>query len=204
MADGDDDLRVFAVHINRTPRQNWPGYGVYLGNGYVLTAAHVPANVLVTKPHVVIADQDLQAKLVKQGSLETVDLTLLSIDTTSLPMRVRLSRAPLCDRPSVPGETVVVATPELTARSHILPLRAVPPALRDRFGTVFGDVATTGNSGSGVFDAWRQCLMGIVSRKISVSQPGLSFGGKPIVHDIAKYFVPASEIRAFLPSDVSY
>lgn len=204
MADGDDDLRAFAVHINRTPPQPWPGFGVYLGSGYVLTASHVPANVVETKPHVVIAGQDLPAALVKQGSLETVDLTLLSIDTTTLSLRIRMSRAPLCDTPSVPGETIVVATPESTARSHILPPRAVPPGLRDRFGTVFGDVATTGNSGSGVFDAWRQCLLGIVSRKISIGAPRLSFGAKPIMHDIAKYFVPASEIRAFLPSDVSY
>src|SRR3984885_11044685 len=38
-------LTAFAVHIHRTPQQPWPGYGVYLGNGLILTAAHVAGNV---------------------------------------------------------------------------------------------------------------------------------------------------------------
>jgi hypothetical protein len=33
---------------------------------------------------------------------------------------------------------------------------------------VISDVATTGNSGSGVFDAGSKCLLGIVSRKLFV------------------------------------
>ena len=37
----DDSLRVYAVNIVHTPPQDWTGYGVYLGNGLVLTAAHV-------------------------------------------------------------------------------------------------------------------------------------------------------------------
>ena len=43
----DADLKPFAVHINRTPQQPWPGYGIYLGNGLIvnrhpqpLVAAH--------------------------------------------------------------------------------------------------------------------------------------------------------------------
>src|ERR1700747_2817337 len=75
---GPADLKAFAVHVNRTPQQPWPGYGVYLGNGLILTAAHVAGNVAQTKPHVVIAGQDLPAALVKQGNLDRVDLTLLS------------------------------------------------------------------------------------------------------------------------------
>src|SRR6516225_3687897 len=82
------DLKAFAVHINRTPQQPWPGYGVYLGNGLILTAAHVAGNVAQTRPHVVIAGQALPAALVNQGSLEGVDLTLLSIDGTKLPVRL--------------------------------------------------------------------------------------------------------------------
>src|ERR1700690_2541725 len=68
-------LTALAVHINRTPKQPWPGYGVYLGNGLILTAAHVAGDVAETKPHVVIAGQDLPATLVRQGSLDSVDLT---------------------------------------------------------------------------------------------------------------------------------
>jgi hypothetical protein len=199
---GDDDLKAYAVHINRTPQQPWPGYAIYLGNGFVLTASHVPGNFALNKPRVLIAGQNLPASLVKEGTLETVDLTLLSVDRTKLPPRLGMSRLPLCEKAPFAGEMVVVAIPEQTARSHILPQRAIPPDLRDRFDTVIGDVATTGNSGTGVFDAWKQCLLGIMSRKISVIRRA-SPGNPPQTIDIAKYFVPVRDIKLFLPADVS-
>ena len=67
-----------------------------------------------------------------------------------------------------PGEPVIVAIPESTARSHIMSPQFLPPELRAKFGTVISDVASTGNSGSGVFDASRKCLLGIMSRKIQM------------------------------------
>ena len=201
----DADLKLFAVHVNRTPRQSWPGYGIYLGNGLILTASHVPGAFAYTKPHVVIAEQDLPAGLVKEGSLDGVDLTLLSIDATSLPVRLRMRRMPICERAPYPGETVVVAIPERTARSRVLPRQAIPADLRGRFDTAIADVATTGNSGSGVFDAGKLCLLGIVSRKISVTQRGGKIGA-PVTttRDIAKYFVPAPTIKSFIPPGVTY
>ena len=201
---GDADLRTFAVHINRTPLQSWPGYGIYLGNGLILTAAHVPGNFAKTRPHVLIADQDLPASLVKEGSLEAVDLTLMSVDATKLPVRLRMRRMPLCENAPIAGEAVVVAIPEGTARSHVLPPSAVPVDLRGRFDTVIGDVATTGNSGSGVFDAWKQCLLGIISRKISVGRRAVGPDAPGQSRDIAKYFVPVGDIKTFLPKDVSF
>jgi hypothetical protein len=205
MASEGVDLRSFAVHINRTPKQPWPGYGVYLGNGIVITAAHVPGKVAETKPHVVIAGQDLQASLVREGAVEDVDLTVLSVDAAQLPVRLQMRRMPLCQGPPYPGEQVVVAIPEGTARSSVLPPRAIPAELRARFGTAIGDVATTGNSGSGVFDAANQCLLGIISRKISIVQRPLKIGA-PVqtTTDIAKYFVPVQEIKAFIPHNVSF
>jgi hypothetical protein len=100
---GDVDLKAYAMHINRTPQQPWPGYGIYLGNGFVLTASHMPANFALTKPHVLIAGRDLPASLVKEGTLETVDLTLLSVDTTRLPARLAMSRLPLCEKAPFAG-----------------------------------------------------------------------------------------------------
>jgi hypothetical protein len=203
-ASDDAALRPFAVHVNRTPKQAWPGYGIYLGNGLVLTAAHVPGDVAKTKPHVLIAGKDLPAALVKQGSLDQTDLTLLSVDAAQLPVRLQMRRLPLCERPPYPGESVVVVIPEGAARSRVLPPTVVPPKFRGRFGTVIRDVATTGNSGSGVFDALNQCLLGIISRKITI---GLATGrpGAPMqTRDIAKYFVPVSEIKAFIPESVSF
>ena len=198
------NLKAFAVHINRTPQQPWPGYGVYLGNGLILTAAHVAGDVAQTKPHVVIAGQDLPATLIKQGSLEGVDLTLLSIDGTKLPVGLQMRRTPLCERPPYAGERVIVAIPEGTAPSRVLPRQAIPADLRGRFDTDIADVATTGNSGSGVFDAADLCLLGIMSRKISILQRPLKPGAPARTTDIAKYFVPAAEIRAFIPQTVSF
>jgi S1-C subfamily serine protease len=197
-------LTAFAVHINRTPKQSWPGYGIYLGNGLILTAAHVAGDVAQTKPHVVIAGQDLPARLVKQGSLEDVDLTLLSIDGTKLPIGLQMRRTPLCEHPSFAGERVVVAIPEGTAPSKIVPPQAIPADLRARFDTAIADVATTGNSGSGVFDAANLCLLGIMSRKISVSLAPFKVGVPARTIDIAKYFVPAAQIKAFIPKNASF
>ena len=197
-------LSPLAVHINRTPKQSWPGYGVYLGNGLVLTAAHVPGDVAETKPHVVIAGQDLPATLVKQGSLDSVDLTLLSIDATKLPVGLQMRRTPLCKHPPVAGERVIVAIPERTAPSRILPRQAIPAGLRGRFDTAIADVASTGNSGSGVFDAGELCLLGIISRKISIVQQSLRIGAPARTTDIAKYFVPVAQIKAFIPQNASF
>jgi hypothetical protein len=202
-ASDDAVLTTFAVHINRTPPQPWPGFGVYLGSGLVLTAAHVPGRFSSFRPHVLIGGMDLPSELVKEGSFDQVDLTLLAVDPKKLPVRLRMSRMPLCENPPAPGEAVVVATPEGTARSRVLPPAAIPVDLRVRFDTAIGDVATTGNSGSGVFDAWRQCLLGIISRKITVTTSPRA-GGSPVVRDIAKYFVPVRDIKAFLPQDVSF
>jgi hypothetical protein len=201
----DADLKAFAVHINRTPQQSWPGYGIYLGNGLILTASHVPGTFAFTKPRVVIAGQDLPAGLVKEGDLNDVDLTLLSVDASKLPVRLQMRRMPLCERAPYAGEAVVVAIPEGTARSRVLPPQAIPADVRNRFGTAIADVATTGNSGSGVFDAANLCLLGIISRKISVVQHALRFGA-PVAatRDIAKYFVPAPVIKAFIPPSVTY
>jgi hypothetical protein len=167
-------LTALSVHINRTPKQSWPGYGIYLGNGLILTAAHVAGEFAQTKPHVLIAGQDLPAALVKEGALDTIDLTLLSIDGTKLPVSLQMRRTPLCVHPPFAGERVVVAIPEGTAPSKILPRQAIPADLRGR------------------------------SRKISVSSRPFTAGGPARTVDIAKYFVPAAQIKAFIPSSVSF
>jgi hypothetical protein len=102
----------------------------------------------------------------------------------------------LCEKlPSV-GQAVIVSTPDGTARSRILSPIWLSANVRERFATVIEDVGATGDSGSGVFDADRHCLLGIMSRKIQVGRgPEI----KPI--GIAKYFVPVTTIRAFMPEE---
>ena len=192
----DDSLRVYAVNILRHPKEPWTGYGIYLGNGFVISAAHVVGRSFLTRPSVFIAGLDLSAKVIKEGSFDDVDLTLLSIDQEKLPISLRLRRLSICEKAPWLGELVIVAIPESTARSHVISPQFLPPKLRVKFGTVIGDVASTGNSGSGVFDANRKCLLGIMSRKI---QMPVRIGPRSEYKDLAKYFVPASELRAFIP-----
>jgi hypothetical protein len=196
----DNSLLAYAVNVHRTPVQSWPGYGIFMGNGIFITAAHVVGRGWLTRPKVVIGGQEYPTRVVKEGSLEETDLTLLSVEESLLPMRLRLRRNSLCKEPPRPGEQVVTVIPERTVRSYILSPERLPIGVR-RFSTVIADVAQTGNSGSGVFDAQQRCLLGIMSRKISQSRTRADTG-KTETHDIAKYFVPASEIAAFLPADL--
>jgi hypothetical protein len=194
----DDSLRVYAVNIVQNPPQPWTMYGIYLGRGLVITAAHVVGTAARTSPTVRIAGLDLPAHAIKEGSLERLALTLLSIDEEKLPVSIRMRRMPLCEAPPWAGEPVIVAVPEGTARSHIMSPQLLPPNMSRRFPTVIRDVATTGNSGSGVFDAGQKCLLGIMSRKITTTLTKAD--GEREEKDIAKYFVPAAAIRAFIPS----
>jgi len=184
----DLSLRVYAVHVGGL-------YGVYLGKGLIITAAHVASG----DPKVRIAGLELPAKVLKISPFEQLDLALLSVDENKLPVSLRLRRMPLCQGRPVVGSAVVVAIPEGTARSQILSPAALPPDARARFSTVISHVKSTGNSGSGVFDAEKHCLQGIMSRKILQHSPS----GESSM-DIAKYFVPAFIIRQFIPAEYPF
>jgi hypothetical protein len=193
-----DSLTPFAVNIDRAEKQSWPGYGIYLGDGFVITASHVVGHASAGDPSVHIAGKIVKAKFVKEGSFNVVDLTLLHIDPVSLPASLGLRRLPLCEAPPRPGQPVITVTPQATVASRIMPPQYLPPAVRGRFDTVISDVETTGNSGSGVFDPARQCLMGIMSRKIQVPAARNGGGAPGAMVDLAKYFVPATQIREFI------
>jgi hypothetical protein len=181
----DESLRVYAVNVGRL-------YGVYLGNGLIITAAHVVGGQ--RKPNIDIAGLNLTGEVIKHGNYERVDLSLLAVDQEKLPISLRMRRMPLCERPPWVGQPVIVAIPKGTARSRIMSPHLLPANFRKKFSTVISDVATTGNSGSGVFDAGRKCLLGVMSRKFQVRHEPK---GPP--KDLAKYFVPASAIRDFIP-----
>lgn len=194
----DDALLVYAVNIHRTPVQPWTGNGIYLWNGLFVTAAHVVGTGWITRPKVVIEGQEYPTQIVKEGAFEQTDLTLLSVDEQFLPSRLRLRRNPLCRENPWPGENVITVVPGQTAHSRILDPKLLPRDVR-KFSTVIRDVAGTGNSGSGVFDSTKRCLLGIMSRKISQKR---TINGKTEVTDIAKYFVPASTIAGFIPAEL--
>lgn len=159
------------------------GPAVYLGAGILVTAAHLvnPGADL----SVVIARVKIPAKVLKQGVYEGTDLSLLHFDPSKLP--ATLPTLQLCSAPPWPGDPVIVIDSAQATRSTIVAPNVLPPIYQHRFPTLIKDVATTGNSGSGVFDATKKCLLGVMSRKFTVN-------GK----DIAKYFVSADLIRVFM------
>jgi S1-C subfamily serine protease len=197
--DTDQSLLIYAVSINRSASFRW-GTGIYLGNGLVLTASHVVGRNPFKRPNVTIAGRDLPAKVLKQSMAERSDLALLEIDEASLPSRVRLRRLSLCEAPPWPGEDVVTVIPEEAVHSHVMSPKELPLQAR-RYSTIIADVARTGNSGSGVFDSQKKCLLGIMSRKITQVRAALDSGAKQ-TYDLAKYFVPAATILEFLPAGV--
>jgi hypothetical protein len=192
--DTDNSLRLYTVHIGGS-------YGVYLGGGIVITAAHVVG----LAPRVEIAGEDFPTKIVKRGDVNDVDLTLLSIDEQKLPASVRLHHMPLCQNPPGTGEPVIVVIPERVAQSYVMSKSLLPPDIPEKFRTVIRNV-DFGNSGSGVFDAIEKCLLGIISRKISLVQMRLVNGHvvREPHDDIARYFVPVSEIAKFIPPEVRF
>ena len=177
----------------------------------MITAAHVLGRwpSFVSNPRVLIAGQEFPAKIVKEGSLDTIDLALLSVDEARLPISLRLRRNPLCKEPPKPGENVVVVLSYGTVRSKIISPHLLPPTYRTNFDTFISDVPIMGGSGSGVFHAERKCLLGILTSKIWRYNYLMENG--QIVRDlarntidIARHFVPASQIAEFIPPEFRF
>src|SRR2546429_9949563 len=83
----DDSLLPYAVNVHRTPMQTWgPGYGIYLGKGLFITAAHVAGRGWFTRPKIAIAGQEYPTRIVKEGSFEGTDVTVLAVQESLLPM----------------------------------------------------------------------------------------------------------------------
>jgi hypothetical protein len=168
----------------------YTGSGIYLTPGLVITAAHVTAG-WTGNLQVRIAGHNLSAIPLKEGKFEDVDVTVFSVDQQKLSTSTQEIQGSLCRAPAWPGDPVIIVDREWISRSHIVSSVILPPAQRRKFSTLIADVATTGNSGAGVFDLNHECLLGIMSRKFTIAGA-----------DIAKYFVPADEIHEFIPAEL--
>ena len=201
----DDSFKIYAVHIDRTPKQSWIGQGVYLGRGLVITAAHVAGLWFWRWPRVEIGGKIYPTKVIKDGHFYSVDLTLLSVDEQQIPVSLGLRRMPLCKNAPLANEPVVVATPESVARSYVLSPSLLPSGFNPKNQTAIHYTAESGNSGSGVFDVTRRCLVGIITAKISKPEITHEYG-HPIteLRDFAKSLVPAAKIAEFLPADARF
>jgi hypothetical protein len=209
----DDSLRIYAVNVvhSRPLEEPFIGYGIYLGQGSVITAAHIVGRwpSFISNPRVLIAGQELPAKIIKEGSADTIDIALLSVDEARLPVSLRLRRNPLCKEPPRAGEDVIVVLSYGTVRSRIIFPQLLPPRYRTNFNTFISDVPIAGGSGSGVFRAERKCLLGILTSKIWEYNFRRENGR--IVRDLAKntidiarHFVPAATIAEFIPPEFRF
>jgi hypothetical protein len=199
----DDELRVYAVNVVKTRpfEKQFTGYGIYLGQGIVITAAHVVGHwPFFTRPRVLVAGLDLPARIIKNGSFETTDLALLSVEPAALPMSLRLRRNPLCNGSPVIGSEVINVIPEGTARARVISPLSIPAQLRMRFDTL---IDSEKPSGSGLFDAERRCLLGIMSGKVEKYHYRLeNVRIRGYVDGYAGFFVSADKIAKFMPADL--
>jgi hypothetical protein len=204
-ANPDDAFKVYAVNVvHTTPfREPFVGYGIYLGAGMIITAAHVVGSwPALTNPRVLIAGADLPATVIKHGSVDQVDLALLAVDEFQLPMSLRLRRNPLCARPASPGTRVVDVTPERVTSLQIISPNQIAQPLRPKYDTLVDDEQI---SGSGIFHADKKCLLGIISKKIE-KYAYRNVKGRPTVvpSGFAGYFVPAAKIGEFIPPNLKF
>jgi hypothetical protein len=205
-ADPDQSLRRYSVRVLKSRLfQHDALNGIYLGRGAVITAAHVVGRFhLLKELDVQVGDQVLPARIVKEGSVDDIDLTVLSIDDEQLPVSLRLRRNPVCKGPVRVGREVVVVAALGTARARVISPLLVPAKARSKFGTVISDVPIA-MSGTGVFDADKRCLLGIISRRIARLDARQTNGRAPDKLDsYAKYFVPAPVIAKFLPAEFRF
>jgi len=103
-----------------------------------------------------------------------------------------LRRNPLCTQSSRVGEEVIDVIPEETTRAQIISPFLIPVELRKKFRTL---ITNPQRSGSGIFDAKRKCLVGIMSAKVNKRRYVISHGHLMTTADgYAGYFVPAATI----------
>jgi hypothetical protein len=183
----DNWVQDYVVQFLCCGEPNAGGAGVYLGNGLVITAAHVAGG---KTSGVRIDGLNVPAALIKAGSYPQLDLSLITMDQGKIPDNLRERRMTLCQEQPPAGAPVILAAPQGIARTSIASPTLIPQGYRTKYSTLISDGSTDGKSGSGVFDAERKCLLGILSAK---------FTNKVAHKDIASYFVPADTIQSFIP-----
>lgn len=198
----DNSLQIYAVNVVHAAPFKYPfiGYGIYLGSGKIITAAHVVGRwPLFKNLRVLIAGQDLPAQVIKKSEFDDADLALLSVDQSLLPISLLLRRNPVCHEMLMPGANVAIVTPESSVPSQIISPQLIAAQYRAKFYSLTRDL---GRSGSGVFNIQKKCLLGIMSRKI----PKVSYRkeGKNIIAQpdgFAGYFAPAFD---FIPPEFRF
>ncbi|PKU22242.1 S1 family peptidase [Telmatospirillum siberiense] len=171
------------------------GSGVLIGEGLVLTAAHVitvnPQDPRVT---VFIDNQRVPGTVAYTGTAEHLDLALIKVDPAALPASRRgLEAVTACPRDPGPAQDFTIAWMGKTTEEKTI-LRADPPKDGDPgpLSTMLAAGHPKGASGGGVFDAKDGCLAGIMTADGTF---GINIPGVP--HEVT-VFLPATKIEGFL------
>jgi hypothetical protein len=154
------------------------GAAVHLGQGRFVTAAHVvdgtPARLRgcvpgPVTPLVVFAGNATPARLLRAGRGDVgpeVGLRYLGgRDLALIQAGPRAEAgAEVCAADAATGQAVVVTTPWRTVRAQVLGSMRESPAAYGGYAEI-GIRLEPGESGAGVFDAARGCLLGLVSHR---------------------------------------
>ena len=161
------------------------GSGVHLGNGTILTAAHVvtpdPANKAVT---VILDGWKVEATIKIIGKN---DLALIQIPPQALSQqRLAQSQVRICADDAGPNQRVVVAS-----EGKVTPAATISTAITSEGKSGEGTNLLSsgfhhGDSGGGVFDPVRGCLWGIIQMEMTGNNLDLTA------------FAPAHKITTFL------
>lgn len=172
------------------------GSGVLVGDGMVLTAAHVIAvNPQDPKVTVFLDNQRVPGIVAFSGQTDHVDLALIRVDPMALPPARRgLEAMSVCSKNPGPAQHFVVAAMGKISEETTL-LRADPPkdpSDHGAYSTMLAAGHPKGASGGGVFDPQQGCLAGILVADgvFNTNIPG-------VPHEVT-IFLPASDITAFL------
>jgi S1-C subfamily serine protease len=163
------------------------GSGIFLGDGLVLTAAHVVApDPQMPTASVIMDGWRTDARLLTTAPAG-LDLALLKVSSEDLSLQRRqLPPTALCATGTGPNQPVVVAAQGTVSLSHTVGAAIRSTTLNGDWTNILATGYSHGASGGGVFDAKKGCLAGILV--IGASGQGIE----------VTEFLPAAKIAAFL------
>jgi hypothetical protein len=170
------------------------GSGVLLGDGLVLTAAHVVKyNPQDPKVTLIMAGWRVDGTLAAIGGPDSIDLALVKTSRAAIPVALRdLAPVTICSHnPGISTPVTVAALGEVSAAMTV-----ATPAKPRGPDNAWANMLTTpyhqGASGGGVFDAREGCLAGVLIEEVSgYVKPDTPFVDMTV-------FIPALDIAAFV------
>lgn len=147
------------------PPYKGSGHGVWMGNGFVLTAQHLFRHykagdaIYITPPF----SKPLLVTLAVKGSLPDTDLALLRISGSTMPPSIRvLHSPPVCQNDEQPADRMKIVAGNVSFPTYASPYGVThhPDGKESAVWTT--SVFSHSTSGAGIYDVKHGCLAGIV------------------------------------------